>query len=473
MASIIKRGDSYRIELYDGQDSKGRRIRHTFTWKPLPDMTPKKAEKALREFVAQKEKDLSLGIDITNNRQTFETFAKEFMRHNEKNLKPKTIQGYRDKLPRIYAAIGQMQLKAIKPQTLNRFYDNLAEDGIRISDGRATPKPALKNAIQNANLSHDKLAALAGTSDTTVWQAVHGRTIRESNAAAIANALGIQKDRLFTITHNTAPLSTSTINGYHRLLSSIFSQAVKDGLIPYNPAQRATPPSQKKHTPTYLQPDELISVLDALAQEQSKMWKAFFHLLAMTGCRKSELCGLHWSNVSLDLKRVRIDRALVYIPHKGLIEGDTKTSDVRFLNIPQETVDILKEWRAEQNELRQKVGTMWNGISADDPQGTDYVFTNDFGCPIHPDAVNVWLTKFCKRHGLRHINPHAYRHSVASILISQGVDPVAVSHQLGHSNVTTTENIYAHFIAEQRSRTSDCIADALLKNRKSKAEKRA
>lgn len=65
-----------------------------------------------------------------------------------------------------------------------------------------------------------------------------------------------------------------------------------------------------------------------------------------------------------------------------------------------------------------------------------------------------------------HINPHAFRHTAASILISKGVDIVTVSKMLGHANTSTTTNIYSHLIDESKHKATECIADAILRKGK-------
>ncbi len=83
---------------------------------------------------------------------------------------------------------------------------------------------------------------------------------------------------------------------------------------------------------------------------------------------------------------------------------------------------------------------------------------------MRPDSVNDWLGKFSKRHGLPHINPHASRHSMASLLYFNGVDSVSISKRLGHAQVSTTANIYAHVMEEADKKNADILADVLLKN---------
>ena len=96
-------------------------------------------------------------------------------------------------------------------------------------------------------------------------------------------------------------------------------------------------------------------------------------------------------------------------------------------------------------------------------QDQGYVFTQDTGGPMHSGSVTDWLAKFSKRHGLPHINPHAFRHTMASMLYFNGVDSVSISKRLGHAQVSTTANIYAHVMEAAGQRNADILADVFLK----------
>ena len=96
---------------------------------------------------------------------------------------------------------------------------------------------------------------------------------------------------------------------------------------------------------------------------------------------------------------------------------------------------------------------------------TGYVFIRDDGRPVHPDSVAHWLSRFSERHGLPHINAHAFRHTAASVLIANGTDVVTVSKHLGHLDVSTTESFYAHLIEERKQKATECIADVLLRKK--------
>ena len=82
---------------------------------------------------------------------------------------------------------------------------------------------------------------------------------------------------------------------------------------------------------------------------------------------------------------------------------------------------------------------------------------------MHPDSVTTWLDRFSKRHGLPHINPHKFRHTMASLLIYNGTDVLTVSKRLGHAQVSTTTDIYSHAIKEADERAAESIADVVLR----------
>ena len=100
-----------------------------------------------------------------------------------------------------------------------------------------------------------------------------------------------------------------------------------------------------------------------------------------------------------------------------------KTEEIRFVAIPEETAELLREYRAEQEKLRQLNGDRWQNDEG-------FLFTRDDGRVMHPDSPTAWLTKFSRRHDLPHVNPHAFRHTVASVLIANHTDVVTVSRQL-------------------------------------------
>ena len=451
-----KTGTTYRITVYSGFDTQGKRIRHRQTYKPDPGMTPRQIEKAVQRAATDFERSIEQGF-VLDNRQTFADYAAYVLDLKERSgTKSKTLDRYRELMGRINQAIGHMKLADIRPQHLNSFYKNLSEPGIRETGGIATAKIDLATWLKANKKSRAGIARAAGVAASTVSAAAQGQPIQEVKAEAIAQAMGKRLGDVFTVEYDMEPLSDKTVLAYHRLISIILAQAEKEMLVPYNAAAKATPPKAAKKAPNYFQPETISEILKALEAEPLK-WQLITHMLLVTGCRRGEIMGLKWDKVDFKTNRVKIDRELIISKSKGVHESTTKTNDIRYLTLPTETMLLLRKYKREQLRLQLANGDRWID--------TGYVFTQDNGDHMNPDSVTGWLYGFSRRHGLPHINPHAFRHTVASVLLANGTDIVTVAAQLGHASASTTENFYAHIIEENKAKASECIADVLLRKK--------
>lgn len=452
-----KTGTSYKITVAKGRDSSGKQIRHFKTWKPDRPMTARQMEKEVQRVAVEFEKEIDQGYQ-TDNRQTFYDYALYVIDLKERNgAKHNTIRSYRDILRRVNPAIGALRITDIRPQHLNQLYKSLQSPEERLEGVKAVGKDILPEKIKAAQMTREALSKQAGVSHTTVTQACRGETISGEKAAAIATVLQEPTEELFTLTQNLKPLSNKTVLEHHRFIHTVLDQAEREMLVPYNAAAKASPPSVSRKTPNYFQPNEITAILDALEEEPEK-WRVLTHLLIVTGCRRGEIVALKWSKVDLEAGRLEVSANLCYSKERGIYETTTKTGNTRYVNIPRETVALLRKYRASQIALQIANGDRW--------QDTGYLFTQDDGRPMNPTSITAWLRKFSMRHDLPHINPHAFRHSVASILISAGTDIVTVSKQLGHSQVSTTGDIYSHVIEESKAQATECIADVMLRRKR-------
>lgn len=164
-----------------------------------------------------------------------------------------------------------------------------------------------------------------------------------------------------------------------------------------------------------------------------------------------------WDKVDLQTGTVIIDVGLYYSHKRGVYQGTTKTGEQRPSKISIETIQLLRQLRTEQTELRLKNGDRWHD--------TGYIFTQDNGKPMNPQTWTGWLDKFSKRHGLPHVNPYAFRHAGASAMIANGVDDVTVSKVLGHASPNTTRSFYAHLIEQAREDAADTITEVLIRRK--------
>lgn len=452
-----KTGDSYRITVYGGVDSTGKRIRHRQTFKPAPGMTKRQIEKAVERAAADFERAIEQGY-TPDNRQTFAEYSAYVVDLKERTgTKHRTISGYRRLMERTNRAIGHLEVQAIRAYHLNSFYKNLGEAGIRETEARAVPKCDIRAALKEKGFSMAGASKAAGIAESTVDAAGKGQAILKSKAEQLCKAVGLNMGEMFTTEEQGKPLSTTSILAYHRFIHMVLAQAEREMLVPYNAASKATPPKKEKTEVGTFQTSELIAIRDAAEQEPIK-WKMIIHLLMITGCRRGEIVGLKWDKVNWDDSSIKIDTTLLYTPERGVYESDTKTGAARTIKLPQETMMLLKEYRLWQLETRLILGDRW--------MDSGFVFTREDGGPMAPDTLSGYLQTFEKKYSLPHVHAHKFRHSMASILYFSGADPVSISKRLGHAQVSTTQNIYSHLIAQADTQSAERIADAVFRAEK-------
>lgn len=443
---------SYRIRVSRGYDSEGNKLKpYEKTWKPAPGMTEKQMEKEVQRQAMLFEEQCRQGY-APDNRQTFSQYSQYALQCKEQaGIKRRTLERYKSLLARINAGIGHIKLVELRPQHLTAFYNQLRQNGIRITSGTASPIADFRAILEQARITRQELADKSSVSPTTITSLCKGNHIAAENAIKIAAALHIEENTLFEIQADTRPLSEKTILEHHRLISSILSQAEKEMLVPYNAAEKVVnkPKAARSHEVNYFQPEELEQIRDALETEPLK-WQVITHLLLVTGCRRGEIMGLKWSAIDLETGVIRIENNLLYSKELGIYEDTTKTdTSARSIRIPEETVQLLQRYRTEWETLRRICGTSWNsylqipnGSGEIKSQRAEFLFVKDSsgkaGYPMHPDSPTGWLAEFSKRHNLPHINPHAFRHTLASVLCMQNIDMTTISKWLGHKNVTTT-----------------------------------
>ena len=200
----------------------------------------------------------------------------------------------------------------------------------------------------------------------------------------------------------------------------------------------------------------------------SRVWREFFSLELHTGMRRGELCGLRWCDVDFQNRTISVNQVLGKVKN-GYIVKDPKTkSSKRTIAVSKDVIDSLKGWKKIQMESSMEAGDLWVGKRGSE-YDQNYVFTSpDYpGRAIYPDSVGNKFHKIIKAYNeqyqgnLPDINFHGTRHTSATLLISEGVDVVEVSHRLGHSKTSTTEDVYAHQLKHVDEHVADVLDDIL------------
>lgn len=385
MASIQKRGNSYRIRCSTGYDSKGRQIMRSTTWTPDPGMTPRQVEKELqRQAVLFEEKCKASGTAACTIK--FEPFAHEwFTEYAEKQLRIRTVARLHQLEPRTYQAIGHLRMDKITARQIQSFINNLAEPGINKRTGGG--------------------------------------------------------------------LSPKTQSHYLSFISSVFDYAIRMDMLTDNPTKRVTIQKLEQKEREVYTLEETQHFLD-LMQTEPPVFQAFFVLAIYGGFRRAEILGLEWKDIDFETGVVTISRSSLYAKGVGTFTDTTKTKgSQRSLKLPLSVIDILRVHRKAQLEQRLQMGDQWHDH--------DRLFTTWNGEPMGTGTPRKWLIAFCEKHGLRYLGIHSFRHLNASLLINSGVDLKTVSASLGHSQTSTTLNIYAHTFAAAQARASEAIAEVL------------
>ncbi len=249
-----------------------------------------------------------------------------------------------------------------------------------------------------------------------------------------------------------AGLSSSTVHGYHAILSAALRQAVKWDWLDRSPAQQASPPAQARSQARSVSPEHLQRLVLA-AEEDDPTLATAVALAALTGGRRGELCALRWSDVDLVEGILTVSRS--YTPVKGQhIEGPTKTHQARRLALDPVAIEILarrwnfQQWYAEQVEVALD-GDPY--ILSREPTGTD---------PGHPDYLSHAFARLNKRLGLDY-HLHELRHFTATTAIAAGADIRTVASRLGHADPSVTLRIYAHTIEARDREVAAILGETL------------
>lgn len=181
-------------------------------------------------------------------------------------------------------------------------------------------------------------------------------------------------------------------------------------------------------------------------------------LAGCLGLRRSEALGARWSRIDWESRTILLDTKIVEYKKNGqtvyepVEEMKNKTSR-RTLPLPDPVYEMLKEQKEKQAEYRKMFKRSYS------KKYTDYVCTDQLGVLLKPSYVTQHFSDLLKKHGLRKIRFHDLRHTFASILINRDVPLLNVSAFLGHSDISTTANIYAHLDKSKKQQSADIISN--------------
>lgn len=266
---------------------------------------------------------------------------------------------------------------------------------------------------------------------------------------------GVRKDGL------PGGLSEQTIKHHHRTLHAVLEAAVKWDMLLNNPASKVDAPKIPKREAKHYNTEQTMLMLEKLEDEPMNL-KAIVLLALYGGMRLGEICGLEWKDFNFNDRTVCIRRTSQYVDRKVITKEPKNETSIRTVTLPASLISYLKEYRVWWNGLKASNGDKW--------RKTDRLFTGLDGRDIHPTTPSKTFLNFIRKNSLPELNFHGLRHTSASLLISQGLDIATISKRLGHSNTSTTLNIYSHAFKKLDTTAADTL-EGLLNNQNSKLEK--
>ena len=223
-------------------------------------------------------------------------------------------------------------------------------------------------------------------------------------------------------------------------------------MISSNPMDKVDRPKHEAHIGQFYSSEDLdmlIRVVRGNGVEFAVLMAAFYGL-----CR-SEIMRLRWKSIDFVNNRITIEHTRVQTKENGksiIIAKDRAKNKKSYRSLPlvPQYRDLLLQMKAHQDECRELCGNCWNK--------SDYVYVNDIGEPIKPGYVSQHYALVLQKNNLRKITFHELRHSCASLLLDSGVSMKEIQEWLGHSDFSTTANIYAHLDAASKSNTGTAMA---------------
>ena len=293
-------------------------------------------------------------------------------------------------------------------------------------------------------------------------------------------------------------LSKGYLSSYSAVLQGAFRFAVfPKRLISFNPMQYVVLRKKKESYELFAEDDDDAAPVPTITHEQFLKLTDYLkakdnpallpiQIAYYTGLRIGEVCALTWQDINLDEQYLTVRRSMRYNGARHKTEmGATKRKKIRTVDFCDTLAGILRSAKKEQQKNRLRYGSLYNlnyytevkeknrthyevytqPVSEDAPDGykeISFVCLRPDGAFEAPGTVELVCWKAKKKvKGLEDFHFHMLRHTFTSNLLSSGAAPKDVQELLGHADVSTTMNIYAHATREAK-RSSARLLDKVV-----------
>ena len=244
---------------------------------------------------------------------------------------------------------------------------------------------------------------------------------------------------------------------YHAVIHRALKYAVKIDLISVNPADKVERPKADKFIGSFYDSNEVQALFEAA---KGTLIEIPIFLGAFYGLRRSEALGLKWDAIDFQNNTITIRHTVTSCnldgKHIQIAQDTTKTkSSMRTLPLVPVFKEKLLKLKEQQEEYKRVCGRCYN------KKYLEYICVDEMGTLISPHYLTASFPKLLEKNNLRHIRFHDLRHSCASLLLANGVPMKQIQEWLGHSDFSTTANVYAHLDYNSKLSSADAMVNGL------------
>lgn len=252
-------------------------------------------------------------------------------------------------------------------------------------------------------------------------------------------------------------VTANSVIHYHANIHKALKYAVKIDLLDSNPADKVERPKRNPFMGSFYDSDEVTKLFEAA---KGTVLEIPVFLGAFYGLRRSEVLGLKWSAIDFQNNTITIKHTVTSCHLDGkriqVAQDTTKTkSSLRTLPLVPAFREKLLEVMDYQQECRRLCGKCYN------KQYLEYICVDEMGNLVSPNYLTATFPKLLEKNGLRRVRFHDLRHSCASLLLANGVPMKQIQEWLGHSDFSTTANVYAHLDYNSKLSSADAMVNGL------------
>lgn len=252
-------------------------------------------------------------------------------------------------------------------------------------------------------------------------------------------------------------VSANTVIHYHAVIHRALKYAVKIKTIQSNPAVNVERPRKEKFIGSFYNKKEINTLFDII---QGHPLEVAIKLAAFYGLRREEIIGLKWTAIDFENNTLTIQHTVTECNLDGKhieVASDTAKTDSSLRTMPLVTNfrEMLLAKKEKQEHYRKLCGRSYC------KEYLDYIFVNEMGERWKPRYLSDGFKRILEQNGLRRIRFHDLRHTCASLLLANNVPMKKIQEWLGHSDFSTTANIYAHLDYQSKISSAEAMLTGL------------